>query len=66
MARLKKLHPLAYAISTLDQTIKELKLRRAELVAQLPNEPVHRLSDHIVNPATGKRERWRKNKEART
>lgn len=54
---LKKITPVHMAIQAIDDTIKDLKLRRAELIATLPrvNEASRKKKQYLVHPLTGEK-----------
>lgn len=54
---LKKITPVHMAIQAIDDTIRELKLRRAELVATLPQEKKtsRKRKQYLVHPLTGEK-----------
>jgi len=53
---LRKITPTDLAIHSIDEMIKELKLRRAELVATLPKGRNTAAEGKVYNPRTGKKE----------
>lgn len=53
--KLEKVHPVEMAVKAIDDTIKDLKQRKAELLALLPaRKPLEPLT-HLTDPRTGKR-----------
>ncbi len=54
--KLKPLSPIALAIHTVDETIRDLRLKRQELVALLPKRRGAKKPDTIMtHPITGKK-----------
>ena len=58
---LKPLSPISMAIDTINQTIRDLQLKRSELVALLPKQPRKKHTDtFITNPLSGKKRDYKK------
>lgn len=53
---LKRISPIQEAIGIIDQTIRQLRLQRAELVAKLPPvRPKKRERMYLIHPITGEK-----------
>ncbi|MCP3941677.1 MAG: hypothetical protein GY710_09385 [Desulfobacteraceae bacterium] len=52
---MKQVTPTHMAIQAIDETIRDLKLRRAELAATLPKRKKHTGPMYFTNPLTGKK-----------
>ena len=60
--KLKPLSPIALAIDTIDQTIRQLKCKRQELVALLPKQTIKITVDTTgPHPLTGRKLDYKKN-----